>query len=101
MKSYKTLPRLLALAAAFLLPLLVFGADSTNDAAKPPGDVKPNKSDDSKKDTSEKKDSGDKKDKESKDDLSITTNTVTIDGANVTYRATAGTILMKDEEDKP
>lgn len=51
----------------------------------------------------EKKDedskSGDKKDP--KDDLSITTNSVTINGTEIKYRATAGTIVMKDEEDKP
>ncbi len=41
------------------------------------------------------------KEKEPKDDLSETTNTVTINGVTVKYKATAGTILIKDEEDKP
>jgi carboxypeptidase C (cathepsin A) len=40
------------------------------------------------------------KEKESKDDLSETINTVTINGVKVKYKATAGTILIKDEEGK-
>jgi len=39
--------------------------------------------------------------KEPKDDLSETTNSVTINGVKVTYKATAGTMVMKDEEGKP
>lgn len=39
--------------------------------------------------------------KEPHDELSVTTNTVTIEGKSVKYRATAGTIVMKDEEGKP
>ncbi|HEX3718036.1 MAG TPA: peptidase S10 [Verrucomicrobiae bacterium] len=39
--------------------------------------------------------------KEQKDDLAETTNTVTIDGAEIKYKATAGTLVMKDEEGKP
>ena len=35
--------------------------------------------------------------KELSDKLSETTNTVTIDGADVKYKATAGTIVIKDE----
>jgi carboxypeptidase C (cathepsin A) len=108
MKSKNLLPRSLAFATGLLLPVLLLGADTPNEAPKPPAsDVKTNaaeaKKEGDKKD-SEKKDAGDKgdkKEKESKDDLSITTNTVTINGDTVTYRATAGTILMKDEEDKP
>jgi carboxypeptidase C (cathepsin A) len=42
--------------------------------------------------------SSDKKDL--KDDLSETTNSVTINGEEVKYKATTGTILMKDEEGK-
>lgn len=42
---------------------------------------------------------GDKKDP--KDELIETTNTVTINGVEIHYRATTGTIVMKDEEDKP
>ncbi len=44
-------------------------------------------------------DTGDKK--ELKDNLSETTNTVTINGVDIEYRATAGTIVVKNEEDKP
>jgi len=40
------------------------------------------------------------KDKEPKDELVITTNTVTIGGVEVNYKATAGTIVVKDEEGK-
>ena len=43
--------------------------------------------------------SGDKK--ETPDKLSETTNTVSINGVEITYRATAGTIMIKNEEDKP
>jgi carboxypeptidase C (cathepsin A) len=50
-------------------------------------------------------DSGDKKEandkKEGSDKLSVTTNTVTINGLDITYKATAGTIMVKNEEDKP
>jgi carboxypeptidase C (cathepsin A) len=40
------------------------------------------------------------KDKEPKDELTETTNTVTIHGAEVKYKATTGTIVIKDEEGK-
>jgi len=39
--------------------------------------------------------------KDLKDEISETTNSVTINGKVLTYRATAGTIVIKDEEDKP
>ena len=39
--------------------------------------------------------------KELKDELTVTTNVVTINGSIVNYRATAGTIVIKDEEGKP
>ncbi len=39
--------------------------------------------------------------KEPKDELSETTNSVTIDGKVIKYKATAGTIVMRDEEKKP
>jgi len=38
--------------------------------------------------------------KEPKDQLSETTNSVTINGVEIKYKATAGTIVMKDEEGK-
>jgi carboxypeptidase C (cathepsin A) len=40
-------------------------------------------------------------DKESKDNLVETTNSVTVNGVKVTYKATTGTMVMKDEEGKP
>jgi carboxypeptidase C (cathepsin A) len=86
MKPYSIRSRLFALILAFLLPSLLFGADATNETAKPGA-------------AESKKENADKK--ESKDDISETTNSVTINGLVVNYRATAGTILMKDEEDKP
>ncbi len=49
-------------------------------------------------DKSEKKE-GDKKDP--KDELFETTNSVTINGATIDYKATTGTIVIKDEEGKP
>lgn len=39
--------------------------------------------------------------KEPKDELSETTNSVTINGTVVKYKATAGTLVIKDEEGKP
>ncbi len=44
---------------------------------------------------------GKEKEKEPKDDLIETTNTVTIHGTEIKYRATAGTMVIKDEESKP
>jgi carboxypeptidase C (cathepsin A) len=41
------------------------------------------------------------KEKEPKDELSETTNTVSINGAQIKYKATAGTMVIKDEESKP
>jgi len=46
-----------------------------------------------------KGEAGDKK--EPKDELSETTNSVTINGVKVKYKATAGTLVIKDEEGKP
>src|SRR5580658_914041 len=40
------------------------------------------------------------KEREPKDELTETTNTVTINGVEVKYKATAGTIVIKDEEGK-
>jgi carboxypeptidase C (cathepsin A) len=44
---------------------------------------------------------GKEKEKEPKDELTETTNTVSIHGTEVKYRATAGTMVIKDEESKP
>ena len=48
-----------------------------------------------------KKDGKDEADKKDADKLSETTNTVNINGVEIQYRATAGTIVVKNEEDKP
>jgi len=107
MKSIK--PVSLAIACAFLLPLRSSAADSTN-APPPQAGSKtnapkteapePKKEKESEKPAADKKEGGDKKEG-LKDELSETTNTVTIHGETVKYRATAGTLVMKDEEDKP
>ncbi|HEX4121956.1 MAG TPA: peptidase S10 [Verrucomicrobiae bacterium] len=76
--------RILAFVALFTAAVFsrsAFGAAETNSTPK-----KASESDDK---------------KEQKDDLSETTNTVTIDGAEIKYNATAGTIVIKDEEGKP
>src|SRR5581483_3939070 len=95
--SSKTASIGLALALAVLLnPTTSFAAADTNT----PANTKTN-APEAKKDGGgpAKKEEGDKK--EPKDELVETTNTVTIDGAPVTYRATTGTIVIKSEEDKP
>ncbi len=74
------------------------GADETNSTAKPgPGGAK---KEEPAKDAANKDEAKSDK-KESKDDLSETTNSVSINGVKVTYRTTAGTMVMKDEEGKP
>jgi carboxypeptidase C (cathepsin A) len=64
------------------------------------------KAEDSKKDKDAPPAAGSKdkekdKDKEPKDELTETTNSVSINGVDVKYKATAGTIVIKDEEGKP
>jgi carboxypeptidase C (cathepsin A) len=96
---------LLTLAAFCCAPFPVRADDtnappSTNEVKKAGGpkkpegkDAAPEKKEDSKGGTGDKKDP--------KDELSETTNSVTINGVEVKYKATAGTIVMKDEEGKP
>ncbi len=101
---------------AVLLPLLAFAALCclssplrADDAKATSATNQPHKSDPAKKEAStnaapEKKDeakvsASDKK--EPKDELSETTNSVTINGAIVKYKATAGTLVIRDEEGKP
>ncbi|HZM02809.1 MAG TPA: hypothetical protein VFC44_07275 [Candidatus Saccharimonadales bacterium] len=78
----------LGLAAGCLLWSFSVRADDKKSADKPEASKK-----------EEPKPAGDKK--ELKDELSVTTNTVTINGVTVTYKATAGTLVIKDEEGKP
>jgi carboxypeptidase C (cathepsin A) len=95
---------LLAIAALCCTP----SALRADDDKKPAPATEPQKSDAPKKD--EVKNAGpDKKEaakdaapdkKEPKDELSETTNSVTIDGVEVKYNATAGTLVIKDEEGK-
>jgi carboxypeptidase C (cathepsin A) len=71
------------MACLFYNPSALRAEESKEPAAKKSDDAKP---------------PADKKDP--KDELSITTNSVTIDKTTITYRATAGTIVMRDEEGK-
>ena len=48
-----------------------------------------------------KKDAAAGKDKETKDELVETTNSVSINGVSVKYKATTGALVIKDEEGKP
>jgi carboxypeptidase C (cathepsin A) len=75
--------------------LLAFVALSTPLRGAPDTNAPAGKS--SEKDT--KKEGSDKK--EDSDKLSETTNTVNINGVEIQYRATAGTLIVKNEEDKP
>ncbi|HWD20566.1 MAG TPA: peptidase S10 [Verrucomicrobiae bacterium] len=96
MNSHLIGPRWSALALAFCLTLRTFGADATNEPPKAAG----GKTNAPKAEAAEpKKESGDKKDP--KDELSETTNSVTIHGVEIKYKATTGTIVIKDEEGKP
>jgi carboxypeptidase C (cathepsin A) len=108
MKRKSILAALLPLLAmaAFCCAPAILRADDTNEPAatteskksdapkkkeaKPAG---PEKKEDSKDAAPDKK--------EPKDELSETTNSVTINGVEVKYKATAGTLVMKDEEGKP
>ncbi|MDB6020157.1 MAG: peptidase serine carboxypeptidase, partial [Pedosphaera sp.] len=91
---------LLAIAALICLPFVRLQAQERRQRAETaetpakPSDAA-NKKDDAKKEEPK----GDKK--EPKDELSVTTNTVTINGVEIGYKATTGTIVMKDEEGKP
>jgi len=91
--------------AAWLAATAIFqagGKPSDTNAAPEAKKPAEHKADEPKKEEAKKEEpkKGDK-DKESKDELSETTNTVTINGVEVKYKATAGTILIKDEEGKP
>jgi carboxypeptidase C (cathepsin A) len=56
---------------------------------------------DSAEEKSDEKKSDEKKDDESKDKLSVTEHTATIQGKEISYTATAGTLVMKDDDGKP
>jgi carboxypeptidase C (cathepsin A) len=77
-------------------PATATNAASTN--AAPADAKKSGKADEAKK---EKEAPKEKDLKDPKDDLVETTNTVTINGVEVKYKATTGTIVIKDEEGKP
>ena len=93
MKFIRKLACVLAAAVALALPIVPLLAQEKpapapkTDADKKPADAK---KDEPKPDKSEPK-----------DELVETTNSVTINGADIKYRATAGTIVIKDEEGKP
>ncbi len=88
----------LAVAIVLAGPLPRLHADEDQDAPKSePAEKK--KEDAGKPDAKKEEPKSDKK--EPKDEISETTNSVTINGVKITYKATAGTIVMKDEEGKP
>jgi carboxypeptidase C (cathepsin A) len=99
--KYRSLLAML-LAASFLPRAVAQPADSPDTA--PPGRRSRNaerKTPESKTDEPKKEAAvGKEKDKEPKDELSETTNTVSINGAEIKYKATAGTMVIKDEEGK-
>src|ERR1017187_3460394 len=96
---------LLAIAALCCAPSPL----RADDARAPSATLLSHKSDPAKKEASTNA-APDKKDeakvsasdkKEPKDELSETTNSVTINGTVVKYKATAGTLVIRDEEGKP
>src|SRR5580692_6666898 len=89
--NYRTIASTFAFAFAVLVTPGLAAPDTNAPAAK--------SSEQGGKKDGDKKDSGDKK--ETADKLSETTNTVNINGVEIQYRATAGTIIVKNEEDKP
>ena len=74
-------------------------ADDENQSSPAPESADAKKTEAKKPEAKKEEPKSDKK--EPKDEISETTNSVTINGAKVNYRAMAGTIVMKDEEDKP
>ncbi len=88
-----------AALAALLLSLGGLWAEDKTEVATnaPPGGKKAGEA----KAGEGKGDEAKKEPKEPKDQLSETTNAVTINGVEIKYKATAGTIVIKDEEGKP
>jgi carboxypeptidase C (cathepsin A) len=104
-KSIFTAPLTLLAIAAFCCASTALRADDT----KEPAPATESKKSDASKKGEDKKNPPDKKDeakdagsdkKEPKDELSETTNSVTINGVSIKYKATAGTLVIKDEEGK-
>jgi carboxypeptidase C (cathepsin A) len=96
---------LASLFCAFTLAILI-GIPATPlraaDEQAPPKSPPADKKKEDAKEGAKEESKSDKKEKEKdKDELSETTNSVTINGVKVTYKATAGTMVMKDEEGKP
>jgi carboxypeptidase C (cathepsin A) len=90
-----------AVMAALLVSLGSLRADEKSESSTntPPGAKKSGEAKSGDAKSGEAK--GDEGKKEPKDKLSETTNSVTIHGVEIKYKATAGTIIIKDEEDKP
>jgi carboxypeptidase C (cathepsin A) len=86
----RLLPALFALTATFSSPLLA--ADpGTNAAPKSPAHEEKDHG----------KEGGKDKSKEPEEKLVRTEHSISIDGKEIKYEAVAGTILLRDEEDKP
>jgi carboxypeptidase C (cathepsin A) len=88
-----------AVAGVLCTPLVRLQAQEKKDPAPKTEAADKKKEEPKKEDAKKEEPKSDKK--EPKDELSETTNSVTINGIEVTYRATAGTLVMKDEEAKP
>ena len=89
---------LLGLAVAALTTPLFAAEVTTNAAAQSSGSADKESAKDSKKDSAK---DGKEKSKEPEEKLVQTEHSVTINGQEIKYKATAGTILLRDEEDKP
>jgi carboxypeptidase C (cathepsin A) len=81
----------------FLAAFLAVSASIADDAAKPAADAdaKPAEA----KDKADKADKGDKS--EEREKSAVTTNAVVIGGQRIEYIARAGTLVLKNDEDKP
>jgi carboxypeptidase C (cathepsin A) len=97
----KCQPILAALLAATVMLRAQEQPDSSGSGPRGGRRAAERRAEDSKKDKDSPAATGKDKDKEPKDELTETTNTVSINGVDVKYKATTGTIVIKDEEGKP
>ncbi len=85
--------------ATFLIVGLVWALAGNAQAAEAASNAPPATTAEHRKEGAE--DSGKDKSKEPKERLSESSHTVTISGQEIAYKAAAGTILLRDEDDKP
>jgi carboxypeptidase C (cathepsin A) len=96
--KYQLVPGILL--AATLMLRADDAPDVSTNAARAGRRAAERKAEEAKKEAAPAGKEKDAKDKEPKDELSETTNSVTVNGVEVKYKATAGTIVIKDEEGK-